>query len=80
MEVGVLLLILIFHFNERVLPGFSSPWGQVEIQRAFPYLLSLILVVVLVFFYRGKKKKYQNFLSASPGKLMTQSSSPSPTS
>lgn len=65
--LGLSGLVLIYHFLDRVLPGFSAPFANLDPVRAMPYIL-----VVVAFFYLRRlwshtKEKYKEFLKNSPG-------------
>lgn len=65
--IGVGILVILFHFFDRVLPGMSAELSHFDIQRTLPYAVSL---AVLIFGYRFGKDRddaYQSFLSNSPG-------------
>ncbi|MDL0433835.1 hypothetical protein QPM17_22090 [Marinobacter sp. TBZ242] len=60
-------LVLLYHFFERVMPGFSAPISNFEPARSLPY----IVVVVAVVYLRKQKvdaaEKYKEFIANSPG-------------
>jgi hypothetical protein len=65
--IGVGILVILFHFFDRVLPGMSAQVSHFDVQRTLPYVVSL---AVLIFGYRFGKDRddaYQSFLSNSPG-------------
>lgn len=64
---AVCLLVLIYHFLERVLPGFSLPWSNFQFSRALPYLLAPIVVVALIRLQRHYRRKDEEFQKAAPG-------------
>lgn len=64
---AVCLLVLVYHFTERVQPGFSSPWSSFQFSRALPYLLVPILLVALVRLQRHYREKDDEFQQKSPG-------------
>lgn len=64
---AVCLLVLLYHFTERVLPGFSLPWSSFQLSRALPYLLAPILLIGLVRLHRHYHKKDQEFQQKAPG-------------
>jgi hypothetical protein len=63
--VGV--LVLCYHFVERVLPGLSLPWSNFQLSRALPYLLTPFLLMALVWLQRHYSKKDREFQRKSPG-------------
>lgn len=64
---AVALLVLCYHFAERVAPGFSLPWTSFQIPRALPYLLTPIMLIVLVRLHRHYSTKDAEFQQKSPG-------------
>lgn len=68
--VALAALVLAYHFSARVIPGFSSPISNFELQRALPYILTLASIAYLYSFKKKATEKYNSFLSNSPGKLI----------
>jgi hypothetical protein len=64
---GLGIIVLSYHFLERVAPGLSSPLSQFELIRALPYILILIAAWYLQKLKKSCDKKYEEFLSNSPG-------------
>lgn len=64
---AVFLLVLVYHFLERVQPGFSLPWSNFQFSRALPYLLAPIVVVALIRLQRHYRRKDEEFQRAAPG-------------
>jgi len=65
--IGVTILILAWHFSERVLPGIRSA-SQPEPIRALPYIAVAIALILLVRLRHALDRKYKEFLENSPGK------------
>ncbi len=63
--VGV--LVLYYHFAERVLPRVCLPWSNFQFSLALPYLLALAIVGALIILARHYKKKDKKFHKRSPG-------------
>ena len=63
----VCLLVLVYHFFERVRPGFSLPWSNFQLSRAIPYALALAVLSALVCLHLRFKGKDQELKSRSPG-------------
>lgn len=64
---SVCLLVLTYHFLERVHPGFSLPWSSFQFSRALPYLLTPIVVVALALLQRHYQGKDTDFQQDAPG-------------
>jgi hypothetical protein len=67
LAAAVCLLVLVYHFTERVLPGFSLPWSNFELSRAIPYLITLIVLGALFWLANHYKTKDELFYRKSPG-------------
>lgn len=67
LAAGVYLLVVGWHFCTRVLPGFSSPWHELQLSRALPYIVTLIAGLLLAFLVRKQRRSYQALLKDSPG-------------
>lgn len=65
--IGVGILVLLFHFFERVWPGMRSEVSIFEIQRSFPYLVAAAAIAFGWHFGKDRDDAYQNFLQNSPG-------------
>lgn len=64
---AIALMVLLFHFVTRVLPGWGAAWSTFEASRALPYVTALGAVIVCWVFARDRQKSYENFLENSPG-------------
>ena len=67
LSAAVWLLVLCYHFIERVFPGLDLPWSNFQTSRVLPYLFTSIVVVTLVWLGRHYKKMDVKFNSRSPG-------------
>jgi ABC-type multidrug transport system permease subunit len=67
LATAIALLVLMFHFVTRVVPGFSAPWSGFEAARVLPYISAIGAVVVCLVFAADRQRSYANFLSNSPG-------------
>lgn len=64
---AVAVLILGYHFVERVWPGFSLPWSHLQLSRALPYVWTLVVAGALGWLQAQYQKKAKEFLEKSPG-------------
>lgn len=64
---GIYLLVIIYHFATRILPGIGQPASNFQIARSLPYLISILSVIVLALLRRKQMKAYEVFLQKSPG-------------
>lgn len=65
--IGVGLLVVVFHFVERVWPGIESELSAFEVQRSFPYVVAAAVILFGYLFGKDRDASYQNFLTNSPG-------------
>ncbi len=65
---GIGLIVLVYHFSDRIYPGFDSPLSSLDLQRALPYVVTIISIYVLRRHSEDRRKKYDEFLERSPGK------------
>lgn len=65
--VGIYLIIILYHFATRVLPGIGEPVGNFQAARCFPYLISTLSFIALALLRRKQMKAYGVFLQKSPG-------------
>lgn len=65
--IGVVGLILIYHFLTRVVPGFHSDLSKFDILRAIPYLTLVGAILFLAVFAVKKEASYNEFVKNSPG-------------
>ena len=64
---SLVVLVTIYHFLTRVLPGIGAPWQNFEPQRCLPYLALSIGVTFLLYLWSKRKADYEEFLTNSPG-------------
>jgi hypothetical protein len=65
--IGIVALVMAYHFFTRVLPGFGSGLDLFDPLRTLPYLTALGAVLFLVVFAIKKDESYREFLANSPG-------------
>lgn len=64
------LLVLVYHFIERVLPGIGAPWATFQVLGALPYITFLVAAPALWRWHRIETRKYETFSKESPGLAM----------
>jgi hypothetical protein len=67
---GLILLVLIFHFATRVIPGLHLPLSNFNLQRSVPYLSLLFIFPFVNYVRNARAEAYEEFLQNSPGKEM----------
>lgn len=65
--IGLVGIVLLYHFMTRVSPGFGSPIACIDPVRALPYVVLFLSMVYLYFLRRNRNKCYEEFLKNSPG-------------
>jgi hypothetical protein len=64
---GIAVLVIGYHFVLRVLPGLLSPSGPLQLERALPYVV-LVIVAILVWNVKARTVKgYNDFVALAPG-------------
>jgi hypothetical protein len=61
------LIFLGYHFQVRVIPGFSAPFSNFDWQRALPYVVASAIFWWLCWNWVRLGRKYAEFLEISPG-------------
>lgn len=64
--LGLALLVLIYHFTSRVLPGMM-PGAIFDPQRAFPYVVGAAVAIYCLRLSRSRNDDYREFIYNSPG-------------
>lgn len=65
--VSIILLMLLYHFLNRIVPGLGSPWRNFEPERGLPYLFVVCGSIYVLYLRKKMKKKYSEFIQNSPG-------------
>ncbi|WPO00694.1 hypothetical protein [Pseudomonas sp. MUP55] len=70
MMLGLVLALLVlgYHFFDRVVPGFSLPLCNFSVARSLPYILAVVSSGYLIWLKWLNVKKYKEFLRESPAK------------
>ena len=66
--VSIIIVVLLFHFNTRVVPGFDLPKTAFDPMKALPYAVTVGNVIYLLWFRKNRKRSYLEFIQNSPGK------------
>jgi len=72
--IAIAVLILLYHFYERVSPGFCLPIEFFEPLRTLPYLVTTVCIVALLKLQKKKSSDYNEFIRNSPGKAIDATS------
>ncbi len=70
LALGVVIVVICFHFSERVYPGFSAPLANFEFMRLLPYLLLGLGTWFILWIHSQRREDYEEFLRNSPGKAI----------
>ena len=65
--VGLGCLVLLYHFINRVVPGFNLPISNFDPARALPYALVIASLIYLIRLRKNRQDSYEEFLENSPG-------------
>jgi len=65
--IGLALIVMGYHFIERVVPGIDQPVTNFEPIRAIPYILVVLSIAYVWSLANKLNKKYQEFMTNSPG-------------
>lgn len=65
--IGIIFLVLLYHFLTRVVPGLGEPWASFEPLRCLPYFIVVVGAIVVLRLHSKMKKKYAEFIQNSPG-------------
>lgn len=65
--LGLSMLVLIYHFFDRVFPGFCASLSNFDPARAMPYVVVIIAILYLRNLWSHTNTKYDEFLNNSPG-------------
>ena len=68
---SVTVVVLIYHFIERILPGLGSSISYFDSKRALPYCALGVGLIVLRKFYKHHLKAFNELKRKSPGKVLT---------
>lgn len=66
--ISLSLVILLFHFFSRIVPGFSAPWTSFDPWRAGPYAISVAAFFWLRSLAKHRNRSYLEFIKNSPGR------------
>lgn len=68
MAIGLWIILIGYHFHQRILPGLGSTLVHFEFVRSIPYVMSLVCVGYCYLVARDRKRDYKKLLEKSPGK------------
>lgn len=68
--LSIFLLVLVYHFVTRVMPGFHTSIRNFNLQRALPYITACVCAIGLRYNGVIAKQKYAEFKKTSPGKTI----------
>lgn len=68
---GIGVLVVVYHFLFRVMPGFELPIVNLSFVCALPYIVILIACILIVRLKKRRDKDYAEFLQNSPGVVIS---------
>jgi hypothetical protein len=70
MTVSLWILLLLYHFHQRIYPGIHSPWDHFEVGRTIPYVVAALCFGYCVYVRKDRRSDYEKLLARSPGKVI----------
>jgi hypothetical protein len=67
LALGLAVLVLLFHFLDRVAPGLKSSFSAFDPQRTLPYLFAVIGLLYARYWKLNRDVAYSEFVQNSPG-------------
>jgi hypothetical protein len=67
LAVAVAVLVLVYHFERRVLPGVHEPMAHFDWPRALPWITGILVAAIGWTHRRAIKKKDEKLQTRSPG-------------
>lgn len=64
---GILVLVILYHFVERILPGIKAAHAEIDPVRGLPYLFLVAGLAYGGWLWRDRDASYSNFVTNSPG-------------
>lgn len=64
---GIFVVVILYHFWTRVVPGFSLPLNDFDAPRALPYAVALAALWLVRKLKHGRDAAYTEFVTNSPG-------------
>lgn len=64
---GILSLVILYHFLERILPGMKALHSEIDPVRALPYFFLMAGLGYSGWLWGDRDKSYSNFVTNSPG-------------
>lgn len=65
--IGIIAIVIIYHFSGRVWGGIGNEWKLFQFQRVIPYIVLVVGIGFLINEQVKNKRKYLDFLTKSPG-------------
>lgn len=65
---GIIFIVLLYHSELRIIPGFNSSFDNIELMRGVPYLLFLVTQIFIFKQDKINRKHYDTLLTRSPGR------------
>lgn len=69
---GVYILVILYHFFDRVWPGIGGHWNTFEVAKTSPYVVTIACVYLLSRHERKQRSAYARLLQRSPGAIIEE--------
>ena len=67
LALGLVVLVILFHLIDRVLPGLHASLSSFEPQRTLPYLFAVGGTIYAGYWRANRNEAYREFIANSPG-------------
>lgn len=67
LAIGLAVIVLAYHFYDRVFAGLGEPMGSLDLARTIPYISAMLCYFYLIRVQNQRSKDYAEFLRESPG-------------
>jgi hypothetical protein len=70
--LGLLCVVVIYHFTLRIVPGFHLTWknSHIDYIRLLPYIVQIVFTSVILHLYHRRIKNFHEFKKLSPGRVI----------
>lgn len=65
--IGLSIVVLLFHFFDRVLPGLSLDFSHFDVSRTLPYVIAIAAILYCRNLRKDRDLSYAEFIQNSPG-------------
>lgn len=70
MATTLWVLVLLYHFYQRILPGFTLSLGYLDVVRSVPYIMTIVGVLYCMRIAKDRREDYKKLRTRSPGRTI----------